>query len=479
MKDFHRQFVLVPADKAANNIIIVCKKFYLEVVCKELYCLDSSSPHTYIECTSDSGCIVEEHLNYMKKGKIDVPLEMHELPKFYWLPKMHKSPYGCRFIAASSKCTTKPLSSILTSCFTTILTHFKEYCDGIYRNTGVNAFWIINNSQQALKVLHEVNGTSRALHMDSFDFSTLYTKIPHDSLKSNLKDLIQEAYKIRGAKFLCVRDSGTTYWSVSRSTHRDIDEKELFDMLEFLIDNVYIEVGNKVFRQRVGIPMGTNCAPLIANLFLFFYEYKYMRYLLKNNYQLARKCSNTVRYIDDLLTLNNSSFESEIPNIYPSELELKRTTESPLELSYLDITIRIDCNRFVTTLYDKRDVFQFYIVNFPYLDSNIPTGPAYGTYMSQLVRIGRICEDFASFASRNRKLTSRLLKQGFWYRKLCLAFKKFSKKHKEIFSKFKTSLRQHIAEGICLPACTMRHLTTNVTKRRSSGIVDMPCSTIS
>ena len=204
-----------------------------------------------------------------------------------------------------------------------------------------------------------------------------------------------------------------------------------------------------------------------------------MRYLLKNNYQLARKCSNTVRYIDDLLTLNNSSLESEIPNIYPSELELKRTTESPLELSYLDITIRIDCNRFVTTLYDKRDVFQFYIVNFPYLDSNIPTGPAYGTYMSQLVRIGRICEDFASFASRDCKLTSRLLKQGFWYRKLCLAFKKFSKKHKEIFSKFKTSLRQHIAEGICLPACTMRHLTTNVTKRRSSGIMDMPCSTIS
>jgi len=67
-----------------------------------------------------------------------------------------------------------------------------------------------------------------------------------------------------------VRDSGTAYWSASHSTHRDIDEKELFDMLEFLIDNVYIEVGNKVFRQRVGIPMGTNCAPLIANLFLFF-----------------------------------------------------------------------------------------------------------------------------------------------------------------------------------------------------------------
>ena len=93
-------------------------------------------------------------MHYMKKGRIDVPLEMHELPRFYWLPKKHKSPYGCRFIAASSKCTTKPLSGILTSCFTTILTHFIRNCDCIYRNTGVNTFWINNNSQQVLKLLH-------------------------------------------------------------------------------------------------------------------------------------------------------------------------------------------------------------------------------------------------------------------------------------------------------------------------------------
>ena len=78
----------------------------------------------------------------------------------------------------------------------------------------------------------------------------------------------------------------------------------------------------------------------------------------------------------------------EIPNIYPPELVLKRTTESPAELSYLDISIRINSNRFITTLYDKRDLFNFFIVNFAYLDSNIPTGPAYGTYISQLVRMG-------------------------------------------------------------------------------------------
>ena len=222
-----------------------------------------------------------------------------------------------------------------------------------------------------------------------------------------------------------------------------------------------------MFRQRIGIPMGTDCAPLLANLFLFYYEYKYMQHLISSNLRLAKKFSNTVRYIDDLLTLNNSNFANEIPNIYPPELVLKRTTESPAELSYLDISIRINSNRFITTLYDKRDLFNFFIVNFAYLDSNIPTGPAYGTYISQLVRMGRICGDFASFASRNYKLTTRLIKQGFRYERLCVAFKKFSQKHQSIFSKFNATLKQHVFAGICLPVCGLSRLTKHVTQRNA------------
>ena len=95
-------------------------------------------------------------------------------------------------------------------------------------------------------------------------------------------------------------------------------------MMEYLI----IKVGNKVFRQQVGIPMGTDCAPLLANLFLFYYEDKYMKNLVKDNLQEAMKFNGTMRYIDDLLTLNNSGFASKITDIYPP-IQLKKTTESP------------------------------------------------------------------------------------------------------------------------------------------------------
>ena len=235
-------------------------------------------------------------------------------------------------------------------------------------------------------------------------------------------------------------------------------------MLEFLIDNIYIRVGNRVFRQIVGIPMGTDCAPLLANMFLFYYEYKYIKELIRTNLHLAMKFNYTFRYIDDLLTLNNDEFEHEISNIYPTELELKKTT-SATRLSYLDIEITIADKKYSTTVYDKRDDFKFTIVNFPHLSSNIPCRQAYGVYISQLVRIGRICNDFVQFKDRHYRLTAKLAQQGFWYSGLCTAFKRFTKIHASIFSKFNCSVRKHIEEGICLPINVRLDMIKNVTTR--------------
>ena len=83
---------------------------------------------------------------------------------------------------------------------------------------------------------------------------------------------------------------------------------------------------------------------------------------MRDNLCIAKRFSDTVRYIDDLLTLNNNSFEEEIINIYPPELTLKRTTESNSRISYLDISISICNNKYVTEVYDKRENFYFNIV---------------------------------------------------------------------------------------------------------------------
>ena len=110
---------------------------------------------------------------------------------------------------------------------------------------------------------------------------------------------------------------------------------------------------NNVYRQTIGIPMGTDGVPQLANLFLLHYEYLYMKKLMHDNLCIAKRFSDTVRYIDDLLTLNNSNFEEEIPNFYPPELTLKRTSESDTKLCYLDISISIRSSKYVTEVYDK------------------------------------------------------------------------------------------------------------------------------
>ena len=160
-----------------------------------------------------------------------IPQEMRELPSFYWLPK---NPIDSRFITASCHCTAKPLSRLLTACLTTITQHYKEYCDGINRNTGVNCFRIINNSQQVLRKLHKIDESSSARH---FDFSTLYTNIPHFQLKQNFEHLVNEAFKIRGASFLSVNRLNQAFWS-----NHPVPNFFNFggkDIINFLIDNLY------------------------------------------------------------------------------------------------------------------------------------------------------------------------------------------------------------------------------------------------
>ena len=126
-----------------------------------------------------------------------------------------------------------------------------------------------------------------------------------------------------------------------------------------------------------------------------------------------------------MLTLNNNQ------DIYPPELLLKKTTECATALSYLDVLIN---GRYSTAVFDKRDSFTFNIVNFPRLSSNIPSKPAYGVYISQLVRIGRICSNVVQFKLRHYTLTQKTHEARI-LAGLCMAIRKFASSHVGIITK--------------------------------------------
>jgi hypothetical protein len=91
--------------------------------------------------------------------------------------------------------------------------------------------------------------------------------------------------------------------------------------------------------------MGTNCPPLLADLFLSSYEAEFVQKLLQdNNKKLAVSFNHTYRYIDDVLSINNNNYYDYIHLIYPDELEIKGNTGSDKSASYLDILFNIDSN---------------------------------------------------------------------------------------------------------------------------------------
>jgi hypothetical protein len=144
-------------------------------------------------------------------------------------------------------------------------------------------------------------------------------------------------------------------------------------------------------------------------LFLYSHEADFIQgFLKKSEKKLARTFNFTFRYIDDVLSLNNSRFGDFVDRIYPIELEIKDIIDTDTSASYLDLHLEMDSEgRLRPKLYDKRDDFNFPIVNFLFICSNIPAAPAYGVYISQLIQYSRACGSYQDFLDRGLLLTRK------------------------------------------------------------------------
>ena len=195
-----------------------------------------------------------------------------------------------------------------------------------------------------------------------------------------LIDIERTFYKKEGKLYLACNDKKAFFTLTDhyRGYHLwSCQNVHVCDALSFLLDKIYIRFGTKLYRQIVGIPMGTNCAPLVADLFLFSYERDFMKDLSSDNQADVIKAFNsTSRYLDDLLNIDNPYFEGMVNQIYPSELQFNKANTSDTEAPFLDLHLSIS-NGFVSSkIYDKRDDFDFDIVNFPFLDGDVPRRPS-------------------------------------------------------------------------------------------------------
>jgi hypothetical protein len=159
---------------------------------------------------------------------------------------------------------------------------------------------------------------------------------------------------------------------------------------------------------------------LIVLLYWQTYSYFHVRQILfKKCYGIIKKIAVSfnhtyMRYIDEVLSINKHNFDNYVDLIYPNEREIKDTTKSGKFDSYLHISLNIDSNCILTaSLCVKREDFDFAIVNFPFLCSDILLSPAYGVYISQLIRCVRACFAYEGFSKRGKLLIKMLMLQGY------------------------------------------------------------------
>ena len=324
---------------------------------------------------------------------------------------------------------------------TSSLTAFKnlviKYFTTVYERNGKKLFWSIKNSGEILNKLKSRGFLSSGL--STYDFSTLYATLPYNLIKEKLTELIEHTFYREGSLYLALNGKNAFFTSEQPKRYKLWSCQKMCDALHYLLDKIFIRFGSKLYRQIVGIPMGTNCAPLVADLFLFCYERDFMFSLSDNDQtDIIEAFNSTSRYLDDLLNIDNSYFEQMVGQIYPTELQLN---SSDSEAPFLDLNLSITNGIVSSKIYDKRDDFSFEIVNFPFLDGGVSRSPSYCIYISQLIRFARVCSNVDDFNNRNIFLTAKLFKQGYRYHKIRKAFSKFYHRHSELIVRYNIGLK--------------------------------------
>ena len=370
IKMLQDKYVIMPVDKASNNFGFICKRFYARVLFSEI---DSENVYTHYDNNFTS--VRDAYDRILKEYKISP--SAYNIPFMYAIPKFHKNPVKFRFITSSVDCISKTVSIFLNLVLDKLV--FIISMESEFN-------WIIKNNSKVLDMLnrqgdnHEIPVND--LMVTTFDFSTLYTTLPHGDLIRCIVALFNKYF---------TADIVITF----ENKKIVVTKSKFVEILKFCIFNNFIFFDDKIYRQVVGIPMGANYSPNLANLYLHFYESKFMNINRNENILIY---NFIFRYIDDLLAVNNTHILQDIDSIYPQCLEVTNTNFAPhKKCSFLDIDIEITDDGFVYKVYDKRRDYNFEILGLLSFNSNTPNKLAYGVLCSQFCRYASICkfkEDF-------------------------------------------------------------------------------------
>ena len=368
-----------------------------------------SNTNTYENLGDCYDDLFRTHYDYLHSSRIKPSCD--KIPYTYWIPKFHKPVLSQRFIVSYGNCAVKPLANKLSLALGVVVKQIESFGNMLYRCTGVKHYWVVNNSMPIVNFIGHLNKRKAGRNITTYDFTTLYTMLEHSDILNSINDVIDLAFKKSKSKYIAVYNKSASWSMKPRSSTFAFDSDSLKSAIKFILDNSYFSIGKLCFKQIIGIPIGVDCAPALANLTLFDYEYKYISKLVKSDYRRALKSNGCFRLMAWVFNIDRDS-------IYPASLKLKKENEGNTSADILDLSINLQDGIFNYKLFDKRDHFKFEIVNYPHLGGNISSNCGYGVVKSELNRYAKLSSNFSAFDYRKRVLTQKLSEKGYDPRRL-------------------------------------------------------------
>ena len=416
LQQLHKKYIVTTADKAPNNFIIICKKYYALLICNELGVsltngtLQVSGNAVYEAVDQNVEQVVDVHNSSFRKYQGVIVEENRRLPRFFAIPKMHKNPYKFRFIAGARLSSLKVASMLLHRLLQFFKNHFMSYTAVIRQRAHIETCWTVKGCREIHSLYAKLSGTN-INSITTADFSTMFTAFEHDIIVQNVNSLISLCFKNSGKSKVAI-SSQKIWYTEKVCTGKQVlilDKYDCYDLVHKIVDNTFVVFTEMVFRQNKGVPMGGNASPMLADLSLAMIEYSY----LSKNKREAQELSYTRRYIDDVLCINGQRFQEIANKIYPKSLALELTSNNN-RAAFLDTFVQVGTNKKLqVAVYNKTDDFNFEVKRYTTIRSCISKNVGYNVFYGEIVRFSRITNSLEKLAERVSKLLKDFTGNGF------------------------------------------------------------------
>ena len=344
LQHVQKSMVIGHCDKSAHDMMLICKNAYLHALANEF----QSGVYQQVALSDEQ--IWDNHANYSNQiGRI--PVKSHSY--LYGAAKMHKEPSGMRWIAGCSlqiverqgertfsgpATSISPIAAALGAILRFCMIHLERKDMQLFRPKGIRRYWIVTSVDTVARHIKVHQKELAQEQVITEDFTTMYTKLPPEKIKSGVRAAVQEAFDFF--------DADATFnlkWARDGKAEVVFDDKgsfckeNVYTWIEQVVDGTYIKPSpqSPTYRQTIGVPMGGKCSSELANLYCYSVESQTIDHLLtQGSLNTVKSMYHIFRYIDDILC-----FGQNLLHLFPYNMEHRRTNDTPQQAVFLGMSI--------------------------------------------------------------------------------------------------------------------------------------------